>query len=211
MYCCSHWVLEFVQGNTDISSIRLDLLPYLIRRQFLSADKIIADIPSIEYRRRPLKSIEPFLVSSAAGRDIVKEFSTSVQQCAMSPISGGLDLRRIDSVGDKLTFNFEGSEDILRCFALVSDDNVPSAKSISTDYVVYERFCQKISSIQLYMNLNRLIKSTIPLFLVIVHYILQPCFTFIELFRFGLLEQAVLLNGIALWDTGKRKTVPSQN
>lgn len=162
VYCCSHWVLEFVQENADILSIRSDLLPYLIRRQFLSADKIIADIPSIEYRRRPLKSIEPFLVSSAAGRDIVKEFSTSVQQYGMSPIGGGLDLSRIDSVADKLAFNFEGSEDILRCFALVSDDNAPSAKSTSTDYVMYGRFCQKISSIQLYMNLNRVIPLRIP-------------------------------------------------
>ena len=156
IYCCSHWIIEFLQANPKISSIRADLAPYLIRRQFLTAEAIIADIPSIEFRRRPLKHIEPFLVSSCSGKDTVKQFSDSVSPNAINttPICAG-GLGRRNSYEEKSIFDFAGSKDILRCFALISDGDLSS--TMAAEYIVGGSYCQKVSSTQVYMNLNRYI------------------------------------------------------
>jgi translation initiation factor eIF-2B subunit gamma len=37
VYVMSHWVVEFCLNNKRISSVRTDLIPYLINRQFQPA------------------------------------------------------------------------------------------------------------------------------------------------------------------------------
>ena len=48
-----------------MSSIRADLVPYLVQRQFQSENLLLKSIPALEHRRRPLASIESWLVASS--------------------------------------------------------------------------------------------------------------------------------------------------
>ena len=48
-----------------MSSIRADLVPYLVQRQFQPENLLLKSIPALEHRRRPLASIESWLVDSS--------------------------------------------------------------------------------------------------------------------------------------------------
>jgi hypothetical protein len=65
IYVMSHWIAEFVSSTKKISSIRADLVPYLIGRQFQPTELVLKAIPALEHRRKPLSLIEPWLARSS--------------------------------------------------------------------------------------------------------------------------------------------------
>ena len=69
VYVMSHWVVEFVKANSRISSIRTDLVPYLINRQFQPASYLYDAIPALQHRHRPLHDLESWLVSPSRHRE----------------------------------------------------------------------------------------------------------------------------------------------
>ena len=58
-------MIEYVAANKRMSSIRADLVPYLVQRQFQPENLLLKSIPALEHRRRPLASIESWLVASS--------------------------------------------------------------------------------------------------------------------------------------------------
>lgn len=70
IYLMSFWVLEFLADNARISSIRTDLVPYLINRQFQSTEYLLELIPALEHRNRPLKAIEPWIMDTTPGGSV---------------------------------------------------------------------------------------------------------------------------------------------
>jgi hypothetical protein len=62
IYLMSYWVIEFIATNHKFTSIRSDLVPYLIGKQFQNKDYLYEVMPPIQHRKRPLSSIEPWLV-----------------------------------------------------------------------------------------------------------------------------------------------------
>lgn len=70
IYFMSHWIIKFLVDNTNkMSSIKRDLLPYLIQRQFLSSNYINKMIPSIQqHRHRSLQGIESWIINSSSNR-----------------------------------------------------------------------------------------------------------------------------------------------
>jgi hypothetical protein len=70
VYLMSHWVLEFLMADTKMSSIRTDLVPFLINRQFQSAEYMLGIMPALEHRNRPLKAVEPWIMGCTAGESV---------------------------------------------------------------------------------------------------------------------------------------------
>lgn len=66
VYCMSFWILEFLMNKKTISTIRTDLLPYLVQRQHQSTEYLLQHMPGLEHRRRGLQVLEPWLVKTRA-------------------------------------------------------------------------------------------------------------------------------------------------
>lgn len=59
----SHWLLEFIVENQRFSSVRNDVVPFIVNRQFQSEEYLFERISALEHRRRPLRDIENWLTS----------------------------------------------------------------------------------------------------------------------------------------------------
>jgi hypothetical protein len=57
VYVMSHWILDFVLFNRKISSIRTDLIPYLVDRQFQSKEYLMRMMPSLQKKNKPLQEL----------------------------------------------------------------------------------------------------------------------------------------------------------
>jgi hypothetical protein len=66
VYCMSFWILEFLAKSKNISTIRTDLVPYLVQRQHQSWSYLCQHVPGLEHRRRGLQVLEPWLVQTRA-------------------------------------------------------------------------------------------------------------------------------------------------
>lgn len=137
IYVMSHWVLEFLADNSRISSIRTDLLPYLINRQHQPASRLLDLIPALEHRHRPLKAIEPWILGSHSicmenkGESVLQalESEPNTPADAHSPAPAaraGIAEADADDSGSKIRTHAStaatsagSKEDLLRCFALV--------------------------------------------------------------------------------------------
>mmetsp|Transcript_27875 Transcript_27875/g.28142 ORF Transcript_27875/g.28142 Transcript_27875/m.28142 type:complete len:501 (+) Transcript_27875:156-1658(+) len=64
IYVVSHWILEVVGKHKFLSSIRTDLVPYLVNRQFQDPTFLEDSLPGFSHRKRPLKALESWLTSS---------------------------------------------------------------------------------------------------------------------------------------------------
>ena len=67
IYFMSHWIIELLIDNKKITSIKSDLLPYLIQRQFLPSQYIMKLLPSLQHRHRPLQGLESWIVHNNNG------------------------------------------------------------------------------------------------------------------------------------------------
>jgi hypothetical protein len=69
VYCMSFWILEFLAKSKNISTIRTDLIPYLVQRQHQNSSYLHQHIPGMEHRRRGLQVLEPWLVKTRAVKE----------------------------------------------------------------------------------------------------------------------------------------------
>jgi len=66
IYFISYWIIKFLLDNIKMTSIKRDLIPYLMQRQFLSSNHIMKMIPSIKQYRynRSLYGIESWIINN---------------------------------------------------------------------------------------------------------------------------------------------------
>jgi hypothetical protein len=161
IYVMSHWVLEFLAKNSKITSIRTDLLPYLINRQHQPAERLLDLIPALEHRHRPLKAIEPWILGDSTlctedkGACMLNTFeqdnTTSPGAHSPSPVPGG---HGAPARGEKSRAHTAstGSDDLLRCFALVYE---PAPRVEVAGNVTNVSVLGRVVNISTYLNLNK--------------------------------------------------------
>lgn len=143
VYVMAKWVMQFLVTTSRISSIRTDLLPYLVKRQFLSKEYLCQSLPGFENRKRSNPILESWLVSSEASKlASPHELAELLSFSSLGGAGGDAEERGEES----LVLEME-SKDPLRCFAVVvsSDDKG----------VIARDFCQRITTLQSYLNMNR--------------------------------------------------------
>lgn len=174
IYLMAHWVLEFLAVNTKITSIRSDLLPYLINRQYQEPEHLLRLIPALEHRNRPLKSIEPWIMdttpSGSVSRvvrgqnfqdgykendkgqailDAMEVQSEDTEERTASPVPAA----RSDALAAASAAAAEGlPQDLLRCFAVVYD---PPARTEVAGAVSNISILSRVVNIPAYLNLNK--------------------------------------------------------
>ena len=170
----SHWILEFLIENKSISSIRTDLVPFLVKRQFQSKRYTYQSMPAIEHRKRTISPVEKWLTNpnncpsaslSQADAPHSVEFLSSCKY-KLNEMSDYIirDLIKRDE-NDVVTSprsvpkanacnEVDKNEDLLRCFALIYEDGGVSGQNISTSSHVTP-FFQRVTNISAYITLNR--------------------------------------------------------
>lgn len=100
VYLLSYWLVEFLVSDANgmkMSSLRSDLVPYLVKRQFQPSAYLLEAMPALNHRKRPLKALESWI--------------------------GARNMGLIND--DRFQTIFEGAEeenpDLLRCYGLVYD------------------------------------------------------------------------------------------
>eukprot|EP00981_Chlorochromonas_danica_P005946 scaffold1243_cov173-Ochromonas_danica.AAC.7 len=127
VYLLSHWLLEYVVQNKHISSLRNDLLPYIINRQFQDRDYLLSHFPPLEHRKRPLSALEPWLVSAKPRALNIFEANSQATRSSEGERDGA-------------------EEDLLRCFSLVYEaGSEPSSPIIAN----------RLTTIASYLALNK--------------------------------------------------------
>lgn len=157
IYIFSHWILECVCNHKTLSSIRTDLLPYIINRQFQPVAYLDENIPGFKHRRRPLSSLETWLVSSQPQAINPRTMSTASQVPDLAVIlSNYLSGDNYDATAvsaspasaSNASNNYDNahksSSDPLRCFGVILEESDLS-----------NCICQRMTNIQAYLNSNR--------------------------------------------------------
>ena len=130
VYVMSKWILELLRDKPKFSSVRMDLIPYLIERQFQPRSYLEKNLPSLIHRKRYLDAIEPWLISQtqtgSRRQDLVTVLAKSI-------------LNAQDDAAETPS----NAEDLLRCFSLVQESSpVPS-------------IIHRLMNIHSYMHLNK--------------------------------------------------------
>lgn len=147
VYVMSKWILHFLIATSKVSSIRTDLVPYLVKRQFLSKEHLCEALPGFENRKRSNQIVESWLVSSEASK--LTSSHELAELLSMSSLVGGgrgtagePDEGDIDPVVSAIE-----SKDPLRCFAVVVGGDEKGG--LTRD------LCQRITTLQTYLTINR--------------------------------------------------------
>jgi hypothetical protein len=133
-----------VKTNKRISSLKSDLLPYLIQRQFQSFDYLKEKIPAIEFRKRPLNNVESWRTMDRKG--FLETASQSNLEASVD--SSHQPVNRVTSLAEQQTvldYQDLDSNDALRCFGLVYEAP-PSGTSI---------ILNRVNTISTYLSLNK--------------------------------------------------------
>lgn len=65
VYVMSRWLLDLLSQNKKLSSLRTDLVPFLVNRQFRTPQYLAMNVPSVlASRSRPLSELDPWLLCS---------------------------------------------------------------------------------------------------------------------------------------------------
>ena len=133
IYFMSHWIIKFLMDETNkMSSIKRDLLPYLIQRQFLSSNYINKMIPSIQqHRHRSLQGIESWIInssissatsSSSGGSSYVSDDDHFIYDKNIL-LYDNLFINHIRQHDDdnKSNSKSSGDSDMLRCYGMIYD------------------------------------------------------------------------------------------
>jgi len=135
IYVMSKWVMEFIKSNKSFSSLRMDLIPYLVNRQYQTKEFLYKEIPALINRKRHLDVLDSWLIS--------KQSSFS---------DGSLDL--VQHLSDCIISNKEESNcninnnDLLRLYALVYD--IQPTDGQNSPFIL-----AKVINNQSYMTINR--------------------------------------------------------
>ena len=149
-YCFSYWILDFLNKKTDISTIRTDLLPYLVARQYQDVDYINQHIPSLQHRRRGLQTLDSWLVHnrSVSESTLIPSLCYNSHINEMSMSSHLLTNHQEDNVKSISQDQYQ-NDDLLRCYCVL----VESPKEL----IPYPVICQRVTNFQTYFSLNRYI------------------------------------------------------
>ena len=180
IYVMSWWIIEFLMECRRISSIRSDLIPFLIKRQFQPDVELLATVPGLRHRNRPLASLESWLaknnirdynsrsdelsehlmsvssfISNASNPSLLMQRSASEHAVDDSFVSTG----QLSSSGANVTGSASSascSTDMLKCYSLFVDPVVSNeTPSHAQSSVPFVSVCRRITNLQTYMNINR--------------------------------------------------------
>jgi NDP-sugar pyrophosphorylase family protein len=138
IYIFSYWILEYIQKNMKISSIKSDLVPYVINRQFQKKEYLYEKFPSLQFRKRSLNYLENWLIQqNKPGLE---------RQAGLETIS---DHERNQKEIDE--------SDCLRCFGLIyglpntGNDSTLSTAATATNSFILSR----VNTIPTFLALNK--------------------------------------------------------
>jgi translation initiation factor eIF-2B subunit gamma len=130
VYLFSAWVVEFLQAHKEITSIRSELLPFLVARQFQPKEYLTQQIgPCVQHKNELLQEVDTWNVAKASnpnGNADLAEFLMTEDDSYMKTTS-------------------TNEHDLLRCYAKVYDVK-GSSNSI---------FFEKLTTLKSYVKLNR--------------------------------------------------------
>lgn len=160
-------------ANKKLTSLRSDVVPYLVARQGQSNSYLRENVPGLAHRRRPLQELESWRVNLRAITPshllLPFDVNTSVPT-ELSTTPGSL----------------EANADLLRCFAVVVDrDLTPGNKG---------PICQRVATLQTYLHLNR---SSFPFLFAFLPYLYQRSSSFPTISNHAI---SIALSSMALHD-----------
>lgn len=178
IYLMSFWVLEFLSENARISSIRTDLVPYLINRQFQPTEYLLEIIPALEHRNRPLKAIEPWIMDTTPGGSVSHAVQVDMAHSGYAEDKGQAILDLLTASEDqeegssrnspmptssganaaggkrsnKASAGWERTTDLLRVFGLLYE---PPARTELAAAAGNISILSRVVNIPTYLNLNK--------------------------------------------------------
>ena len=163
VYVMSHWIVELVMKNKRISSIRTDLVPFIVKRQFQNISYLENNVAGIQHRRRPLHSLESWIVTSDSQEihsvmpsiDLANILNERLPSVDTDTINNNLNNNNNNTMSSD--HNEDQVSDFLRCYSIVleSSPTTSSENNSNANVTVAPAICQRITTIQAYMNLNR--------------------------------------------------------
>ena len=156
-YVLSKWILNTLRASSTspsssvaskFSSLRTDVLPYLVDRQNQSEAYLREHLPALFFQRKPLQELSQWLNVSS----LSSSFSSLHPETRGSPLPPRIS--RLSSFSSQATAAEESkpadgngtSADSLRCFAFVLSDKESSSEL---------NICRRITSLHAYMALNK--------------------------------------------------------
>lgn len=145
-----------------LSSLRSDVVPYLTNWQFQPVENLLAHVPGLEHRRRPLASLEGWL-SNVTSRTSNKSWSelsehmirpSTIMPSVQSTLSmDSNSLLNQSTVAPNPSVN----TDMLRCYTLFVETAPAGPLTPPDTYsaVMTSAICKRITNIRSYMNINR--------------------------------------------------------
>jgi hypothetical protein len=95
IYVMARWVVDLVAQNKAISSIRTELVPFLVDRQFQTAEYLRSAVPALPARAgagaRPLAAVDQWLHARAAPEAFAGDAAEAAAAAAASGESKGAD------------------------------------------------------------------------------------------------------------------------
>jgi len=161
VYVMSHWVIEFVKANPRISSIRSDLVPYFVKRQYQPASYLYEKMPALQHRRRPLHDLEAWLVAPDREKCAVELLDSVIR--SMNSNGNGRDTPSNAAAATAGTINDDDvqNKDLLRCYGLVYDCRslaaaaAAASSSSGAASTGGASILTRITNVQSYMAINR--------------------------------------------------------
>ena len=158
-YVLSKWILNTLRASSTsssssssvaskFSSLRTDVLPYLVDRQSQSEAYLREHLPALFFQRKPLQELSQWMNVSS----LSSSFSSLHPETRGSPLPPRIS--RLSSFSSQSTAAEESkpaegngtSAASLRCFAFVLSDKEPSSEL---------NICRRITSLHAYMALNK--------------------------------------------------------
>jgi NDP-sugar pyrophosphorylase family protein len=148
VYIFSYWILEFIKSTKRISSIKSDLLPYLIHRQFQSQEYLYEKFPSLQFRKRPLNYLENWLIQNN------NSSTSSEHHWNNNQIPAGNSYQTISDY--EKNYLKLSNNDCLRCFGLIYGNSSNNTNDTTAGSNTAPSFMlSRVHTIPTYLTLNK--------------------------------------------------------
>lgn len=171
IYFMSYWILEYIMKSKSITSIRLDLIPYLVNWQFQCDDDVLNHDQfgdAIKNRIRPLNVIEKVTPNSSLidyFDDLIKSrprvsegvYLANVSIAKSTELTRQLSLSLLDRTQSAVPASTGISSDLIKCYTKIIDHQnsitLPSYASAAT--TSSNIIMQRVSNLKAYWNLTK--------------------------------------------------------